>query len=174
MIPVVTSWRLTIGGLVVTTMVLLFVTTTAAAFTVTYVSKQTCSHSLLQRYYDVYDRRIHMSSALRMSNFMDRLPNESDDAYFRRIVATASSPQSFENAVLNANVTNVTNHDGNGTTTTQNTTKSKYVRAEVWEQQEREKAKSTSNWEERVQFDGQVNGNRFNQNEILRHNLKGF
>ena len=171
MIHVVTSGRM---------MVLLFLTTTAAAFTVSYISKQSNSYSLLQRYCDLYGRQIHTSSALQMSKFMDRLPSESDDAYFRRIVATASSPQSFENAVLNEkmprddNVTNVTNHNGDGTTTTQNTTKSKYVRAEEWEEQEREKAKSSPNWEERVQFDGQVNGNRFNQNEILRHHLKGF
>ena len=113
---------------------------------------------------------------------MDRLPNESDDAHFRRIVAAASNPQSFESAVLksqqqqhdstNAHATNMTNTSG---TANNNTTgSSKYVRAEVWEEQERERAKSSSNWEERVQYDGQIHGNRFNQNEILRQNLKGF
>ena len=110
---------------------------------------------------------------------MDRLPNESDDAYFRRIVAAASNAQSFETAVLKPSSnyqtppTTATNSTESTTNSTGTSGTSKYVRAEVWEEQEREKAKSL-NWEERVQFDGQVHGNRFNQNEILRHNLKGF
>ena len=115
------------------------------------------------------------------NNFMDRIPNESEDAYFRRILAAASNPQSFENAVLKPHNDNNNNneifHATNGTDTPTNSTNtggSKYVRAEVWEEQEREKAKTSTNWEERVQYDGQLHGNRFNQNEILRHNLKGF
>lgn len=163
-----------------TSMFFLYITTTAAAFTVT-LTTQPHSLFLSHRNYYRFARRNRMYSSLYMStnNFMDRLPNESDDAYFRRIVAAASNPQSFENAVLKPqNHKTIAAHPISNSTETSGTTNStggsKYVRAEVWEEQERERAKSSSNWEERVQFDGQVHGNRFNQNEILRHHLKGF
>jgi hypothetical protein len=125
--------------------------------------------------------RSSTDTRLFMNHFMDRLPNETDDAYFRRILTAASDPQSFEKAVMKSQIPHVATNNTTDTTaitaetTNRNTTTgSKYVRAEVWDEQEREKAKSSSNWEERVQYDGQIHGNRFNQNEILRHNLKGF
>jgi hypothetical protein len=45
-----------------------------------------------------------------------------------------------------------------------------YQRAEDWEADQAKEQKKMS-WEERVQFDGQQHGNKFNQNEILRRNL---
>ena len=42
-----------------------------------------------------------------------------------------------------------------------------YVRAEEWDAQR----KTSLQWEEKVQFDGRRHGNRWQQNEILRHNL---
>ena len=46
-----------------------------------------------------------------------------------------------------------------------------YVPIEQWDE---ERKKDSLQWEEKVQFEGQMYGNRFNQNEILRHNLKTF
>lgn len=168
-------------SVVTTATMLLMLVTAASAFTVATIKQP---HSLVstQRYHHYrYERRTYIRSRLCMNSnsFMDRLPNESDDAYFRRIVAAASNAQSFETAVLKPSSnyqtppTTATNSTESTTNSTGTSGTSKYVRAEVWEEQEREKAKSL-NWEERVQFDGQVHGNRFNQNEILRHNLKGF
>jgi hypothetical protein len=119
------------------------------------------------------------------NNFMNRLQGENEDEFFSRIVSIASNPQRFENAVLKRNETmtqsleyqqeDVSNNTNSGmNSSTQSVgTKSKYVRVEEWDAEEQRKMKS-SNWEERVQFDGQLYGNRFNQNEILRHHLKGF
>jgi len=52
-----------------------------------------------------------------------------------------------------------------------NTTRGTYQRAEDWDAEQKAQ---TAGWDERVQFDGLRNGNRFAQNEILRRNLKGF
>lgn len=50
-----------------------------------------------------------------------------------------------------------------------------YVRAEEWDAQVKAtQQKGEFTWEEKVKFDGQRMGNGFNQNEILRKNLKGF
>lgn len=46
-----------------------------------------------------------------------------------------------------------------------------YVPIEQWDE-ERKNNKDSMTWEERVQFDGLRNGNRFRQNEILRHHLR--
>lgn len=46
-----------------------------------------------------------------------------------------------------------------------------YVPIEQWDE---ERKKDSLQWEEKVQFEGQMHGNRFNQNEILRHNLNTF
>lgn len=114
---------------------------------------------------------------------MDRMDGETDDAYFKRILAVAGDAKSFENAVLRQPNT-VMVQDSSSTTSSNSTSSSEisspvpkkggYVRAEDWEAEERRKAESASSWEERVQFDGQQHGNRFSQNEILRHHLKGF
>ena len=166
-----------VNVVVATTILVLYMITTATAFTATTTKGSLSFDRTSQRHYYRSPARRNHSPRYMSNHFMDRLPNESDDSYFRRIVTTASNPQSFENAVLKSQplAANVSDTAGTGTETTNSTSSgSKYVRAEVWEEQEREKAKSSSNWEERVQFDGQIHGNRFNQNEILRHNLKGF
>ena len=51
------------------------------------------------------------------------------------------------------------------------TKKSGYVPIEQWD---KERSKDDMGWEEKVQFDGQRFGNRFQQNEILRKNLKSW
>jgi len=46
-----------------------------------------------------------------------------------------------------------------------------YVPIEQWD---REKSQDGTSWEEKVRFDGQRFGDRFQQNEILRKNLKSW
>jgi hypothetical protein len=117
------------------------------------------------------------------NSFMDRMHGEGDDAYFKRILAAASDAKSFENAVMmqsdSVMIEDSFAKSSNGTSSLeisipQAPKKGGYVRAEDWEAEERRKARNASSWEERVQFDGQQHGNRFSQNEILRHHLKGF
>jgi hypothetical protein len=123
------------------------------------------------------------SLALSKSSFMDRLHGESDDAYFKRILAVASDAKTFENAVIRqpntAMIQDSTSSFSSNTSSSEISSsqvpkKGGYVRAEDWEAEERRKAKNASSWEDWVQFDGQMHGNRFSQNEILRHHLKGF
>ena len=49
-----------------------------------------------------------------------------------------------------------------------------YQRAEDWDREIKNRDKGNMSWEERVQWEGQMNGNKFRQNEILRHHLNGF
>lgn len=50
-----------------------------------------------------------------------------------------------------------------------------YVPIEQWNEEQVQKAKNgTLSWEERVQFDGQRYGDKFQQNEILRKHLNGW
>lgn len=46
-----------------------------------------------------------------------------------------------------------------------------YVPIEEWDANRK---KDDMSWEEKLQFEGQRDGNKFRQNEILRHNLNGF
>ena len=46
-----------------------------------------------------------------------------------------------------------------------------YVPIEQWD---KDRMKDDLGWEEKVQFDGQRFGNKFQQNEILRKNLKSW
>jgi len=50
-------------------------------------------------------------------------------------------------------------------------TKKGYVPIEQWD---KERSDDEMAWEQKVQFDGQRYGNKFNQNEILRKNLKSW
>ena len=60
--------------------------------------------------------------------------------------------------------------DGNYDSTTSSPKKG-YQRIEEWDAT---RNKDDMAWEERVQFDGRRFGNQFQQNEILRKNLKSF
>merc|ERR1712232_115535 len=51
--------------------------------------------------------------------------------------------------------------------------RSSYKRAELWEQEMKDQS-GTMTWEEKVQFEGQMHGNKFRQNEILRKHLGSF
>lgn len=119
------------------------------------------------------------------------MAGESNDAYFKRITAAASDPQSFERMALGMEDETISSTSTSTSSTSSPSASSKrmngaddntvkpngggYVRAEEWEKQLLEDHKNGKlSWEEKVQFDGQRYGNQFNQNEILRKNLKGF
>lgn len=80
----------------------------------------------------------------------------------------ASDPTAFEAYVLQGRVEEKKKIEENQSQPKTNGTKG-YVPIEQWD---KERKRDDMTWEERVQFDGQKFGNRFNQNEILRHNLK--
>ena len=113
-----------------------------------------------------------------------QLPGESSLDYMKRLSAIASDPKLFEESVLRASTgveesTNTTNNSSSFAEPTMTTTEKKkkrgYVRAEEWDQERNAKAQEEGmSWEERVQYDGQRFGNQFQQNEILRKNLKAF
>ena len=137
-----------------------------------------------------------------MTSFWKQRPGESDRAFYQRIQQAASSPQAFERTVREqqqAQSTGTTvwkapltdipgledeefgavvvhtpsqaslEQDGSG----QHSRPKGYQRAEEWEAEQSNKPK-TSRWDERVQFDGLRHGNRFKQNEILRHHLHTY
>ena len=76
------------------------------------------------------------------------------------ILDAASDSKRFEKHALMKNDNNNMNKEKK---------KVSYVRPEDCESEE-----MNVSWEERVQWEGQINGNQFNQNEILRKNLNGF
>lgn len=122
--------------------------------------------------------------------FLEQLAGESDSAYFKRLSQTASDPKAFEKMVLGelnkddsttvAEATkevvstnyNSNSKDDNADSAIGDDKKRQrgYQRAEDWEADQAKEQKTLS-WEERVQYDGQQHGNKFNQNEILRKNL---
>lgn len=122
------------------------------------------------------------------------MAGETNAAYFKRLSQTASDPIAFEKMVLGelnkdaspslaeatkevAQTTSMKddkNTDSNSKTEVNDKKKQRgYQRAEDWEADQAKELKKMS-WEERVQYDGQQNGNKFKQNEILRKNLHGF
>jgi hypothetical protein len=137
------------------------------------------------------------SSTLLFQSAFQQLPGESRDAYFKRVTAAASDPGAFERMALqkdeptapverrkkkSSTSLQASSSSSNATESLESfaeeipTTQKKrrgYVRAEEWEKEQQQKAKEMS-WDERVQFEGQRHGNRFNQNEILRHHLHTY
>jgi hypothetical protein len=112
-----------------------------------------------------------------------RLKGESSEAYFQRLTAAAADPDAFERLALqkaeDGSIPSGTlasqNQQDDDDTMPNNNTRRKYVRVEEWEEeQQRKRRNGQLSWEERVAFDGQRHGNRFNQNEILRHHLNAF
>jgi hypothetical protein len=121
-------------------------------------------------------------------------------AYFKRLQQTASDPVAFEKMALgeqngdSSSTKTSSNEVAGGAKTTALSSSSKtnngkdgatagndvendqvkrqrgYQRAEDWEAEQAQEKKKMS-WEERVQYDGQQHGNKFQQNEILRKNL---
>ena len=139
-------------------------------------------------------RRFHSMRRFATPDALKQQPHESNAAYLRRLQQLASDPKAFENAVRGSKTgtsktekhathrRHVVSHKsfdcdesnvGSSAPTTTNGQRRGYQRAEEWDK-EQEDIRKSMGWEERVQYDGQRYGNRFNQNEILRHNLKSF
>jgi hypothetical protein len=131
------------------------------------------------------------------SSFLKQLDGENNAAYFKRLSQVASDPVAFEKMVMEDAVTadpkavkaaqnkkdseakqnkNKHNSSPTSTTNTMDDTEKRqrgYQRPEDWEA-EQEAEKGLLSWDEKVQFDGQRDGNRFQQNEILRRNINTF
>jgi hypothetical protein len=141
--------------------------------------------------------RAHGHDSVTRRYALQQRPGESRSAFFQRVSQAAADPLVWERMVLeDAQV------DGTPSTapstgsssviptihlatnqskqlpeekeeTTSSETKRGYVRAEEWDKTQTSDGSPLA-WEERVQFDGQRYGNKFQQNEILRHNLHSF
>jgi hypothetical protein len=103
-------------------------------------------------------------------------PSEKDE-YYKRLVDASRDPVAFEKFVMakdgkvaeqSASIqkTDASNDPTPGSSPTKG-----YQRIEEWDAQ---RTKDDMSWEERVQFDGRRYGNQYQQNEILRKNLKSF
>lgn len=124
-------------------------------------------------------------------------PGESESAFMKRIQQLAADPKAFERAALghgddiaegrrSPTSLHYSSHSGSNSTDSFASSSEGvpaatarkgggYQRVEDWDREQQEQAKKgASSWEERVQFDGQRHGNRFQQNEILRHHLKTY
>lgn len=109
---------------------------------------------------------------------------ESSQQYFERLTQAAANPDTFAQMALEQTTTTTSASSQNGnenkpsvvsTDHPNDSPPPRYVPVEEWDAAQRNQTKGgLLSWEERVQFDGQRHGNRFRQNEILRHNLKGF
>lgn len=126
----------------------------------------------------VMQRSSRASSVLfSTSDFWRQRPGESNSDFYKRIQKASSDPTAFENFVTeykrnqgqkkSESLLSESNTDISET----NEPKKGYQRAEDWDADQK---KQKSGWDEKVQFDGRRYGNGFNQNEILRHHLKGF
>jgi hypothetical protein len=113
---------------------------------------------------------------------LDQKEGESETTYFKRISETAADPVAFEKLVfetmVSAKQTKAEATAAVAKTTTLKDESEKdgekrqrgYQRAEDWEVDQEEERKEMT-WEERVKYDGQQDGDKFNQNEILKKNL---
>mmetsp|Transcript_23380 Transcript_23380/g.28723 ORF Transcript_23380/g.28723 Transcript_23380/m.28723 type:complete len:194 (+) Transcript_23380:144-725(+) len=104
---------------------------------------------------------------------------KTDGDNFEELLRAARDPKSFEDYVSKQQqLKNIKTQDT--TVSTQNKQedegqsvrkKKGYVPIEEWDE---ERSKDSMSWENKVQFDGQRFGNQFQQNEILRKNLKSW
>ena len=112
------------------------------------------------------NHRSGLSSCLFMvDDSLKQRPYESNGDYMKRLAQMAAMETPLPSSKKTAE------NSTESTTEAVEERKPKYVRAEDWDAQYRS---NSSKWENQVMFDGQRYGNRFNQNEILRKNLKGF
>eukprot|EP00978_Attheya_sp_CCMP212_P044720 scaffold319878_cov58-Attheya_sp.AAC.1 len=108
-----------------------------------------------------------------------------EEEYKMRLQEAAQDPITFEKFVLSGGLEYATTDDNNtndssptnanNAINTSGTEKQKkgYQRAEDWEAEQNANAEGGNmTWEEKVQFDGQRNGNRIRQNEILTQSIK--
>jgi hypothetical protein len=125
-------------------------------------------------------------------DFLKQQAFESNGAYMKRLSELAGDPEAFERAVQGNNNSDAaakssakSNTTGNNNSETKDKHKDDkkglppdmvkpnkgYQRVEDWEHDQQELLKQMT-WEQRVQHEGQRDGNRMNQNEILRNTLK--
>jgi len=115
-------------------------------------------------------------------------PRQADDSYWDELQEASKDPVAFEKFIeksmerkrlaktTSAATTKSSSSTSNGINKsaamddTAPKKKSKYVPIEEWDAQNNENMSK----EERLQWECQRGGNQFQQNEILRHNLKGF
>lgn len=135
----------------------------------------------------------HHSSSTSRLLALKRLEGESEKAYFQRVTAAASDPEAFQRLVVSSagetkkasasaasdrkskNNKNGSSSSGSDAADGEKQPRRKYVPVEEWEAEQQRKGKNGElSWEERVQFEGQRSGDRFKQNEILRHNLHAW
>lgn len=127
----------------------------------------------------------HSSQTALHMGALDQQAHESDKAFMRRLMEMASDAASFEKAVMAGDcydkelALSSKQRQTNGYQRANDTdfpqTKAKngaYQRVEDWDADRQ--ANGTMTWEEKVQWEGQRNGNRVNQNDILRHHLNTF
>jgi hypothetical protein len=113
-----------------------------------------------------------------------RNPGESKDEYFLRVTRAAADPVQFARMVLpppddddetSLSLEMVQQEDSSTTTTTVTSTttirRRGYVRAEEWDAEQQQQMSVA---ERLLQHEAQLHGNRFRQNEILRHHLNGL
>jgi hypothetical protein len=108
-----------------------------------------------------------------------------DPAYLKALQEAARDPKRFEEFISKSSDLTAKDHlnpdKSTGIVKAHNSSepcvvqekKRGYVPIEQWDKEQKELLKEMS-WEQRVQFDGQRNGDQFRQNEILRKNLKIF
>eukprot|EP00545_Synedropsis_sp_CCMP1620_P002216 CAMPEP_0119019914 /NCGR_PEP_ID=MMETSP1176-20130426/22958_1 /TAXON_ID=265551 /ORGANISM="Synedropsis recta cf, Strain CCMP1620" /LENGTH=97 /DNA_ID=CAMNT_0006974239 /DNA_START=430 /DNA_END=723 /DNA_ORIENTATION=- len=96
-----------------------------------------------------------------------RRKDESSDDYLVRLQEAARDPKKFEEFVRG----DVEEDDEDVEPEEPVVKKNGYQRIEEWDAN---RSRDDMSWEEKVAFDGRQNGNRFKQNEILRHNLNSW
>jgi len=94
------------------------------------------------------------------------LSSSKGDHNLEELLMAAKDPVSFEAYVLQKNKPKEKEPEDAPPKPT-----GKYVSIEEWD---KNRSKDDFSWEERVQFEGQRNGNQFKQNEIIRHNLNSW
>jgi hypothetical protein len=95
------------------------------------------------------------------ASFWRHLSGESNTAFYKRLQQTAGDAAVQKAAA--PDLPTVTEPKKKG-----------YQRAEDWEAEQQAILAKEMTWEQRVQFDGQRQGNRVKQNEILRHHLNTY
>ena len=119
-------------------------------------------------------------------------PWQKDDSYWDQLQTASKDPETFEKFIEESmarkkesergNMSSISMMSSSSSSTTDATAstaetaprkKKKYVPIEEWDAQ-RDASGDNMTREERMQWEAQQNGDRFRQNEILMHNLKGF
>jgi hypothetical protein len=125
------------------------------------------------------------SKTMQLYGLPQRNHGESKEEYFRRMTQAAADPEQFARLVLTKEVVDVVPNNNShhpagfsssssSDTSDDSTTSGRrgYVRAEEWEAEQQQQMSTEK--ERRLQFEAQMNGDRFRQNEILQRHLNSF